>query len=68
MSGEITISPGDPVDPNDVNGDGVVDVQDLVIVITSWGECPGGLPCPADVNDDGVVNVSDLVSVITGWG
>jgi murein tripeptide amidase MpaA len=49
----------------DVNGDGAVDVQDLVEIITSWGPCPG---CPADVNGDGSVDVADLVLVITGWG
>jgi hypothetical protein len=50
--------------PADTNGSGIVDVQDLVAVITSWGTSNAA----ADVNDDGVVNVQDLVMVITGWG
>jgi hypothetical protein len=49
----------------DANGDGVVDVLDLVEVLVSWGECPG---CPADLNGDGVVDVLDLVEVLVGWG
>ena len=68
ISGEIPLNGVTPSDPNDINGDGAVDVQDLVIVITGWGECPAGLPCPGDVNQDGFVDVLDLVSIITGWG
>jgi hypothetical protein len=50
--------------PADVNGDGVVDVDDMVALILAWGPCPG---CPADVNGDGVVDVDDLVEVILNW-
>ncbi len=49
----------------DVNGDGVVNVTDLLEVIGAWGACPG---CPADLNGDGVVNVTDLLLVIGNWG
>jgi hypothetical protein len=48
----------------DVNADGLVDVLDLVDVITRWGQ-PGG---PADVNEDGIVDVLDLVEVLLAWG
>jgi hypothetical protein len=48
----------------DVNGDGVVDVQDLVGVILMWGTADPD----ADVTDDGIVDVSDLVLVILNWG
>jgi hypothetical protein len=51
--------------PADVNGDGVVDVLDLLAVLTSWGPCPG---CPEDVNRDGTVDVLDLLLVLTDWG
>jgi hypothetical protein len=53
--------------PADVNGDGLVNVNDLVLVITGWGPCLPGPPCDADVNDDHNVNVNDLVLVITNW-
>jgi len=49
----------------DVNGDGVVDVSDILIVIGEWGVCSG---CSSDVNNDGVVNVNDLLIVIANWG
>jgi hypothetical protein len=50
--------------PADVDGDGDIDVADLVAVILAWGQ-PGG---PEDINRDGVVNVLDLVEVALGWG
>ena len=53
-------------------GDGVVNIDDLVRVITSWGFCPGPGSCPADVAPplagNGLVNIDDLVLVITSWG
>ena len=48
----------------DVNGDGKVDVLDLVWVAVSYGMRGDALP--ADVNADGVVNVQDLVAVAEG--
>ena len=48
-----------PVNPADVNGDGVVNILDLTLVAQAFGK--DGLE--ADVNGDGVVNVFDLVFV-----
>ena len=44
----------------DVNGDGVVDIQDLILVTSSLGTTGQNT---ADVNGDGIVNVDDLVLV-----
>ncbi len=44
----------------DLNTDGVVDIQDLVLVVSNFGKTGQN---PADVNSDGVVNISDLVLV-----
>ncbi len=52
--------------PGDVNGDGAVNVTDLVQVISNWGPCEP--PCPSDDNGDGVVDVTDLIQVIVHWG
>ncbi len=55
--------------PGDTNGDGVVNVDDLVAVILGWGACPTPPGrCPGDVNHDGGVNVDDLTVVILNWG
>ncbi len=48
----------------DVNGDEVVNVLDLLDVLTDWGPCPG---CPTDVNGDDVVDVLDLLAVLSNW-
>jgi len=50
--------------PSDINGDGVVNVSDLLEIISAWGSCNG---CPADVNNDGMVNVTDILAVIGDW-
>jgi hypothetical protein len=52
--------------PADVDGSGVIDVNDLVAVILAWGPCPP--ECPEDVDGNGAVDVNDLVAVILGWG
>ncbi|MYH81036.1 hypothetical protein F4141_10070, partial [Candidatus Poribacteria bacterium] len=44
----------------DVNGDGVEDIQDLVLVAANFGQTG---PNAADVNDDGVVDAADLIKV-----
>ena len=54
-----------PSCPEDINGDDVVNISDLLEIISSWGLCSG---CDADINDDGTVNVSDLLMVIDAWG
>jgi hypothetical protein len=57
--------PGPPPCAVDVTGDGVVDVDDLIALINSWGPCIG---CTADVTGNGVVNIDDLLAVINAWG
>ena len=61
---EVIEEPTLPDDPLDVNGDGQVDVADLIIVATAYGtRVPTGTDLPADVNSDGVVNLPDLILV-----
>jgi hypothetical protein len=51
--------------PGDLDGDGDVDVSDLLGLLAAWGPCPP--PCPADLNRDGVVNVTDLLILLANW-
>ena len=54
--------------PADVNGDGVVDVIDMIAVLAVWGQTgdPGWIP--EDINDDGIIDVQDLLVVLGAWG
>ena len=49
----------------DVNSDGIVNIQDLVLVASSFGETGQS---GADINGDGVVNIADLVLVAGALG
>jgi hypothetical protein len=49
----------------DLNGDGEVDVLDLLQLLDSWGPCPG---CDADLNGDDEVDVLDLLILLDAWG
>jgi hypothetical protein len=51
--------------PEDLTGDGAVNVFDLLEVLGAWGACPG---CPEDITGDGAVNVFDLLEVLGAWG
>ncbi len=50
--------------PCDVTGDGVIDTNDILGVLASWGSCQ---ECPADTNNDDVVDVDDVLSVLGCW-
>ena len=52
-----------PPNPVDVNGDGVVNILDLTLVVQGLGTDSA----KADVNGDGVVNVFDLVIVANAF-
>ena len=56
---------GDPCAGADITGDGTVNVEDLLLVISEW-QCTG--TCQADINGDGTVDVGDLLLVIASWG
>ena len=49
----------------DVNTDGVINIQDLVLVASNFGQSG---QTDADVNGDGIVNIKDLVLVAGAFG
>jgi len=49
--------------PADCNGDGVVDVSDMLSIIDGWGTSDG-----CDTNEDGIIDVIDLLEVVGNWG
>lgn len=61
LDGEIYLR--EETEPSvDVNGDGVVNILDLVVVANAFGEAE------PDLNGDGVVNIQDLVIVANAFG
>lgn len=54
--------------PYDLTGDGVVDVNDLFVVINQWGPCPANAPCLPDLSGDGSVAIDDLFLLLNQWG
>ena len=57
--------PPETIVPADVNDDGIVNIQDLVLVASSLGQTGKS---SADVNGDGAVNIQDLVLVAGALG
>ena len=51
--------------PGDIDGDGVVGVNDLLMLIAAWGPCPSD--CPEDLNGDGIVDVLDILELLSYW-
>jgi len=49
----------------DVNGDGAVDVDDLLLLLADWG-C-NGAGCIGDLNGDGETNTADLLLLLADW-
>ncbi|MCH8823345.1 MAG: hypothetical protein IH984_07540 [Planctomycetes bacterium] len=55
--------------PGDVNHDGIVGIEDLLIILSGYGPCPEQVdPCPGDINDNNVVGISDLFLLLDNWG
>lgn len=49
----------------DLDGDGFVDLLDVVVLLGQWMSAPDGLP---DINGDGMVDLHDLLLVLDAYG
>jgi hypothetical protein len=49
----------------DVNGNGTVDVSDLLLLLSDFG-CEG--VCESDINGDGFVGVTDILMFLAAFG
>ncbi len=56
------------VPPGDVDGDGIVGVVDLLLLLAEWGLCGPAAECAADYNGDVMVGVVDLMIMFGNWG
>jgi hypothetical protein len=55
--------------PADLNGDGLVDVSDFLILLAQWGPCDAPCPpyCVGDIDQDCTVGVNDFLLMLAGW-
>jgi hypothetical protein len=53
----------------DLNGDCLVSVGDLLLLLAAWGACPDcpKVPCRADLSGDCMVDVTDLLALLANW-
>lgn len=65
--GEVTVTPGCP---EDVSGDGVINIVDIQMVAAQWGLAEGdpGYDPARDINGDGRINIVDIQLVAGKWG
>ena len=78
ISVDTAAPPAEPVNPcdlplgacpEDVDGNYLVGVDDLLVMLGNYGQCGDGTYRPqGDVNDDCCVTVDDLLQVISVWG
>jgi len=53
----------------DVDGDGMVGINEFMQVLADWGPCPRlPAPCESDYNRDGIVGINDLLIALSRWG
>ena len=69
----------DPADPSstpdnvvlgDLNGDGMVGIEDFLMLLAAWGPCPEPCPptCLADLDADCEVGINDFLILLANWG
>ena len=52
----------------DIDGNGVVELDDIFVMFGAWGPCLGEPePCPADLDGDGVVGILDFLILLANW-
>ncbi|MFT4592865.1 MAG: hypothetical protein ACI9JK_000564 [Phycisphaerales bacterium] len=60
-----SVGPHCPADcEGDVDGNGAVNVNDLLVLVAAWGTDDP----QSDINNDGIVNVTDILALMADWG
>jgi len=67
VAGTTVTVPQETLLAGDINGDGVIDILDLVALGSQFGSTSPS-PAAADVNGDGVVDIVDIVLVARNFG
>jgi choice-of-anchor B domain-containing protein len=56
-----------PAIPGDIDGDGIVGINDLLLLLSTWGPCADCGDCPADIDNDCLVGINDLLILLANW-
>jgi hypothetical protein len=54
--------------PGDTNGDGAVDLNDLLTVLSNFGDATAGGAADGDIDGNGEVDLNDLLTVLSNFG
>ncbi len=54
--------------PSDLDGDGIVGIEDFLALLGAWGSCSDCDTCPADLDGDCTVGILDLLILLGNWG
>ena len=63
----VLLSPVSAI-PGDLDNNGAVNVDDLLILLNGWGPCPSKGSCPGDLDGNQQVDVDDLLTMFSKWG
>ena len=55
--------------PGDLDGDGIVGINDFLLLLAAWGPCPDPCPpsCAADLDGDCSVGITDFLMLLANW-
>jgi glucose/arabinose dehydrogenase len=63
--GQVFLVVPETPEPNpDIDCDGIVGINDLLLLLPRWGLCAG---CPQDLDGDGTVGINDLLILLAAW-
>jgi len=53
----------------DINGDGIVGIDDFLLLLAAWGPCDDPCPpsCRPDFDGDCVVGIADFLTLLANW-
>lgn len=57
-----------PGNPADLDDNGSVGINDLLLLLANWGMCPQSGECVGDLDCDGIVGISDFLALLAAWG
>ena len=67
VTGTVEVTPENLPLLGDLDGNGVVNLVDLLVLLSAWGECEDPNNCPADIDGNGVVDTADLLTLLANW-